>query len=224
MQIEEPFPNFAVSCRTLVNRILTFLSFSLSLQSLALSRLASSTRKPTMSASPELLTGLGAAFAIFLCSAGACAASAPAGIYAMRTTPAHGILKAFIPIVIGGVLAIYGIIVAVILSFKISDGMDAVAGYKALTSGLSVGLACLASGMGMAKFLQDYMASTPGFFAAKSSAATNGNGPPESQPLLGGNGGLIEFPIPSSWTFFCVYVFLEAIGLYGLIVALILAA
>jgi ATP synthase proteolipid subunit len=178
-----------------------------------------------MSASPELLTGLGAASAIFLCSAGACAASAPAGIYAMRTTPAHGIIKAFIPIVIGGVLAIYGIIVAVILSFKISDGMDAVTGYKALTSGLSVGLACLASGMGMAKFLQDYMSSTPGFFAAKSSAATtNGNGAPESQPLLGGNSGLfVEFPTPS-WTFFCVYVFLEAVGLYGLIVALILAA
>jgi F0F1-type ATP synthase membrane subunit c/vacuolar-type H+-ATPase subunit K len=103
--------------------------------------------------------------------------------------------------------------------------MDAVTGYKALASGLSVGLACLASGMGMAKFLQDYMTSTPGFFAAKSSAVSNGNGAPESQPLLGGVGnGLVEFPVPTSWTFFCVYVFLEAVGLYGLIVALLLAA
>jgi V-type H+-transporting ATPase proteolipid subunit len=179
-----------------------------------------------MSASPELMTGLGAALAIFLSSAGACAASAPAGIYAMRTTSAHGVIKAFIPIVIGGVLAIYGIIIAVILSYKIEDGMAAITGYKCFASGLSVGLACLASGLSMAKFLQDYMAVSGG--ASKIGGGRANVGSAESQPLLEGivtaNGGLSREFLQPSWTFFCVYTFLEAIGLYGLIVALLLAA
>jgi ATP synthase proteolipid subunit len=179
-----------------------------------------------MSASPELMTGLGAALAVFLCSAGACAASAPAGIYATRNISSHGILRAFTPIVIGGVLAVYGIIVAVILAAKIQDGMAVATGYKCFASGLSVGLACLASGLGMSKFLQDYMAAATGG-AAKAGGRVN-VGSAEGQPLLEGitntNGGLPFDLREPSWTFFCVYVFLEAVGLYGLIAALILAA
>ena len=89
--------------------------------------------------SAELLTGLGAAASIFFCSAGAAVASAPAGVFALRSTT----LRAFAPIVISGVLAIYGIIVAVILAGQLSNSktMAESDGYKQLAAGLSVGLA-----------------------------------------------------------------------------------
>lgn len=106
-----------------------------------------------MTANSELLTGLGAAFSIFLTSAGSAVASVPAGKYALQST---GIL-AFAPIIIAGVLAIYGIVVAVILAQKINHVSDSVSGYKNFTAGLSVGLACLASGIGMARFLDEYL-------------------------------------------------------------------
>lgn len=97
--------------------------------------------------SAELLTGLGAAASIFFASVGAALASAPAGVFALRSST----YRAFIPIVIAGVLAIYGIIVAVLLAsnLKNKEIMTESDGYKQLAAGLSVGLACLASGLGM---------------------------------------------------------------------------
>jgi ATP synthase proteolipid subunit len=98
--------------------------------------------------SAELLTGLGAAASIFFCSTGAAVASAPAGVFALRSST----YKAFIPIVIAGVLAIYGIIVAVILAGNLKQNGSSMTesdGYKQLAAGLSVGLGCLASGLGM---------------------------------------------------------------------------
>ena len=174
---------------------------------------------PSSIMSAELYTGLGAALALFFSGVGAAAASAPAGLYVLRATPQHG-LKSFFPIVIGGVLAVYGIIVAVILSSKIEDGMSAIVGYKALSSGLAVGLACLASGLGMARFLTD--AVTGGAINPKAVVVA-----PEGQPLLPGgiNGNAVTSSVPApSWELFLVMVYFEAIGLYGLIVALFLAA
>lgn len=101
--------------------------------------------------SAELLTGLGAAASIFFCSAGAAVASAPAGVFALRSST----IRAFIPIVISGVLAIYGIIVAVILAVNLMNNhvMTESDGYKHLAAGLAVGLACLASGFGIVSFV-----------------------------------------------------------------------
>jgi V-type H+-transporting ATPase proteolipid subunit len=85
---------------------------------------------------PQLWTGLGAALSIFLCSTGSAIASAEAGVYALRK---HG-YAAFVPIIISGVLAIYGIIISVLLVGKMeTSDLTAVDGYRNLSAGLSVG-------------------------------------------------------------------------------------
>jgi len=167
-----------------------------------------------MAPDPELMTGLGAAASIFFSSLGSALASVQGGRYAMRST---GVLS-FAPIVISGVLAIYGIIVSVLLSAKIqADGLDAAGGYKNFSAGLSVGLACLASGMGMAGFLEDSLPTTT--TTSQDVASTS----EIQEPLIRGSGGqsttMLGKPSPR---FLMCLVFLEAIGLYGLIVALIL--
>jgi V-type H+-transporting ATPase 16kDa proteolipid subunit len=159
---------------------------------------------------PELLTGLGAAAAMFLCSAGACIASVPAGIFAL-----HGecSFKSFGPIVIAGVLAIYGFIVAIILVPKLTndDAISMKDGYKALSAGIIVGLSCLASGCGMSRFIEQSMGMLP----------LNHRIAPESAPLLSTPRPL-HVKAEFSLRFFLCMVYLEAIGLYGLIVALLL--
>ena len=106
---------------------------------------------------PQLLTGLGCAASMFLCAAGSAYASSYSGVYAVRSSD----LKGFAPIVISGVLAIYGIIVSVILASKLgslsasSNIMTQGEGYRNLSAGLSVGFACLASGIGMAFFIKE---------------------------------------------------------------------
>lgn len=87
-------------------------------------------------ANPDLMTGLGAAFSIFLCSAGSVVASVQAGLFALASS--GGGIMAFCPIIIAGVLSIYGIIIAVILCGQ-TDISEA-DGYKNLCAGLSVGL------------------------------------------------------------------------------------
>lgn len=164
-------------------------------------------------ASPELMTGLGAVLALFLSSAGSAVASAQGALYSLRSSGIY----CFAPIIIAGVLAVYGIIVAVILSSKIEDGLTEAQGYKYFASGLSVGLACLCSGFSMAKFLEKYMEQQP---PQKPTAVA-----PEQEPLLGlqsSGGPNLDLP-PANWKFLNNLVFLEAIGLYGLITALILS-
>jgi len=163
-----------------------------------------------MASEPQLMTGLGAAAAMFFSALGSALASVQGGKYAMRST---GVLS-FAPIVISGVLAIYGIIVAVLLSGKM-DGAESSNGYRNFSAGLSVGLACLASGLGMAGFLEDSLTGTVTNSVADDDAIRT--------PLVRNNTNnttrMIEQP---SIRFLMCLVFLEAIGLYGLIVALFL--
>mmetsp|Transcript_40626 Transcript_40626/g.56604 ORF Transcript_40626/g.56604 Transcript_40626/m.56604 type:complete len:164 (-) Transcript_40626:141-632(-) len=161
-----------------------------------------------MTVDPELLTGLGAAIAIFLSSTGAAISSAHAGVFAIRGTS----MKDFLPIVIAGVLAIYGIIVGVILVGKFNSEITSAQGYRNLSAGLSVGLACWASGYGMSLFIKDLNE------AGKPRSRTA-----ESEPLLR-NGNSLDAPVshPPFVKLFMCLTFLEAIGLYGLIVALFL--
>lgn len=185
----------------------------------------------TAAASPDLLTALGAAMAIFLCSAGSAVASAQGGLFALHTSSSTHFFWSFAPIIIGGVLAIYGIIVAIILSGKLSSAgnestMTEQEGYKNLSSGLAVGLACLSSGFGMAKFLSSYMEKNRGTVKPSTAAADSfpQHNSSDAQPLLDQQAGLMTgeaFPV--TWKFLMVLCYLEAIGLYGLIVALILA-
>eukprot|EP00980_Cylindrotheca_fusiformis_P021868 scaffold8703_cov103-Cylindrotheca_fusiformis.AAC.4 len=158
-------------------------------------------------AEAQLWTGLGAASSIFLAASGSAIASAEAGTYVLRKQG----LMAFLPIVIAGVLAIYGIIISVILVGKIES--EDLNGYRNFSAGLSVGLACLASGLGISKFLKSVnLADT---------TSQNANPPSETQPLNGDYGILHSLPVDFVHMAL-VLVFLEAIGLYGMIVALFL--
>mmetsp|Transcript_4388 Transcript_4388/g.7667 ORF Transcript_4388/g.7667 Transcript_4388/m.7667 type:complete len:182 (-) Transcript_4388:466-1011(-) len=176
-------------------------------------------------ANPQLMTGLGAASSIFLSAAGSAWASVPSGMFALRNS---GIgIKAFFPIVISGVLAIYGTIVSAILCSKFvgDDGeaatLSAEDGYRHLSAGLAVGLACLSSGAGMAKFLTAHAIETSP--PAGNSQRGAGEANESEEPLLpfGSSRGRLDGG-GNFWTFTMVLVFLEAIGLYGLIVALVL--
>lgn len=161
-------------------------------------------------ADPNLMTGLGAAFSIFFASIGASVASVPAGSFLLRSNCGF---KSFAPIMIAGVLAIYGMIMAVILVGKMNttESLNTQDGYRYFTAGLSVGFACLASGFGLS-----------GFVGSNLEGEEQSCSPPdESQE------GLLRTrrtsaPI-ASLKFLSVCVFLEAIGLYGLIVGLIIA-
>ena len=82
-------------------------------------------------------------------------ASAHSGRFALKTHRVLG-LKCLIPIIISGVLAIYGLIVGVILVHKF-EGDEPISdsdGCRYLAGGLLVGFACLSSGVGMGLFLQ----------------------------------------------------------------------
>ena len=160
--------------------------------------------------SPHFLTGLGAALSMFLSAAGSSAASVPAGMFAQH---AFG-FKGWAPVMISGVLAIYGCIIGVIISHNLmNDDMTEAQGYRNFAAGLSVGLTCLASGLGMAKYIHVY---TMQQLARPSSA--NGN------ELQEGLISTIAKPINATWKFLAGLVFIEAIGLYGLIVALLMSS
>lgn len=158
-------------------------------------------------ANPDLMTALGAALSIFLTAAGSVVASIQAGLFALRSG-GRGFWS-FAPIIISGVLAIYGIIIAVLLSKK--EVKTEQEGYQNFAAGLSVGLACLMSGIGMAKFIEKHMENPP-------RSTRNG----QVEPLISSNGDAVVVMDPPTVGFMFVLVFLEAIGLYGLIVALIL--
>jgi len=164
-----------------------------------------------MALDPALMTCLGVAASIFFSALGSALASVQGGRYAMRST---GVIS-FAPIMSSGVLAIYGIIVSVLLSEKIQvDTLDAAGGYRNFSAGLSVGLASLASGMGLAGFFEDSLPATTLQVADSTSEI--------QEPLIRGSGdqrSVVEKPSPR---FLMCMIFLEAIGLYGLIVALVL--
>jgi ATP synthase proteolipid subunit len=174
-------------------------------------------------ADPQLLTAMGAVCAIFFSCAGAASASSLAGIYVIHTKG----WRSMVPIVIAGVLGIYGTIIAVILAGKLQQGdaLTTAHGYHNLGAGLAVGLTCLASGQGMSSFLAMCVYGQFGTGGTKIGGAGDfGYG--ESEALLLEPGTphrrLME-PAPVTMKFMMVLTFLEALGLYGLIAGLLLA-
>ncbi|KAL7569522.1 hypothetical protein ACA910_013896 [Epithemia clementina (nom. ined.)] len=176
-----------------------------------------------------LYIGLGAALAVGLSSAGTALAAPSAAHFSMQHHGHEHFMVAWAPMVISGVLSLYGLIVGVILAFAAVNSNSETSisqerGYRSLAAGLTVGLACLASGAGMGAFLhrfrtQDYHNASTGEQPARA----------EQQPLISNtttnnNNSNSKKEIIPATPFLMNLVFMEAIGLYGLIIALFLSS
>ena len=89
-------------------------------------------------ASALVLANLGAAFGT---------AKSGVGICAMGVLKPDKIIKSVIPVIMAGILGIYGLIVAVILGQKIGSDYTFKKGYSHLASGLCCGLSSLGAGI-----------------------------------------------------------------------------
>ena len=69
------------------------------------------------------------------------------GISNMGVVQPEKIFKALIPIIMAGILGIYGLIVSVLLTSKTKEASTSLQGFKFLASGLCCGLSALASGL-----------------------------------------------------------------------------
>jgi V-type H+-transporting ATPase 16kDa proteolipid subunit len=115
------------------------------------------------------------------------------GISSMGVIKPELIMKSLIPVVMAGVLGIYGLIVSVILIQKISNkDYTYYDGYKHLASGLSCGLSALVAGFAI---------------GAVGDAGVRANAQQDKIFV-----GMI-----------LILIFAEALGLYGLIISLILS-
>lgn len=167
---------------------------------------------------PELLTGLGIAFAMFFSTIGASKATAHAGMFVLRSKD----YKSFGPIIIAGVLALYGLIISGILALKLTKNGTTTSlsekdGYVNLAAGLAVGLSCLASGLGMSKFIEQSLLGS----VSNTTAVTTGSMEQALLPQATRNNTAAI--APEFTVRYCfVMIYLEAIGLYGLIIALFL--
>lgn len=102
------------------------------------------------------------------------------------------VMRSIIPVIMAGVIGIYGLIVAVIITTNVSDtGYTEYQGFAHLGAGLSVGLSGLAAGMAIG---------IVGDAGVRATAQ-------QSKLFVG---------------MILILIFAEALGLYGLIVALIL--
>ena len=69
------------------------------------------------------------------------------GICSMAVLRPELVFKSIIPVVMAGILGIYGLIVGMILNGNINSTMGFVGGYKILGAGLCCGLSSLAAGL-----------------------------------------------------------------------------
>ncbi|KAI8984454.1 V-ATPase proteolipid subunit C-like domain-containing protein [Mycotypha africana] len=105
------------------------------------------------------------------------------------------VMKSLIPVVMSGIIAVYGLVVAVLLAGQLSPttGYSLYSGFIALAAGLSVGMGGLAAG---------YAIGIVGDYCVRGYVR-------ESRLFV---------------TMVLILIFAEVLGLYGLIVALILNA
>merc|ERR1712070_748522 len=142
---------------------------------------------------------IGCASALVFACLGAAYGTAKSGVgvAAMGVMHHEMIMKSIIPIIMAGVLGIYGLIVAVLLGSGISGnkayGYALYSGYSALAAGLCCGMAGLAAGIAIG--------------------------------IVGDTGVRANARQPKLFVgVILILIFAEALGLYGLIVALILSA
>ncbi|CAE8688767.1 unnamed protein product [Polarella glacialis] len=139
---------------------------------------------------------MGVSSAIVFANMGAAYGTAKSGvgIGSMGVMRPDMVMRSIIPVVMAGVLGIYGLITAVIITGKIhAPTYSAYAGYAHLAAGLTVGLSSLAAGMAI---------------GVVGDAGVRANA---QQPKL--FVGMI-----------LILIFAEALGLYGLIVGLVVAS
>ena len=151
-----------------------------------------------MSYSPAGIYGfIGVASAISLANLGAAYGTAKAGvgICTMGVLKPEKIIKAIIPVIMAGILGIYGLIVAVILVQKVNghDEYDYAKGFAHLSSGLCCGISSWAAGIAIG-------------IAGDAGARALGQ---QDKVFVG---------------MMLILIFSEALGLYGLIVSLVLAS
>ena len=103
------------------------------------------------------------------------------------------ILRSVVPVIMAGILGVYGLIIAVILSQKINaNDYDYYNGYKHLASGLCCGLSSLAAGLAIG-------------ICGDAGVRANAH---QEKIFVG---------------MLLMLIFAEALGLYGLIISIILA-
>jgi len=137
--------------------------------------------------SAMVFTSLGAAYGT---------AKSGTGIAAMSVMRPELIMKSIIPVVMAGIIAIYGLVVSALISGKLkrpSEGYELFHGFIHLGAGLSVGLSGLAAG-----------------FAIGIVGDSGVRGTAQQPRLFVG--------------MILILIFAEVLGLYGLIVALLMAA
>ena len=183
-----------------------------------------------------LLIGLGAALAMGLSGAGTAWAAPSAALFAMRHHRHQAWYVAWAPMVISGVLSLYGLIIGVLMAIhtlQISDDpqddnyIPKDTGYRLFAAGFVVGVPCLVSGAGMAAFLRRFDAETVPVAFSSPLPTCSAMVPPmcEEQPLLSVPNGSADTAcqqVIPAWAFIMNLAFMEAIGLYGLILALFL--
>merc|ERR1711934_797316 len=155
-------------------------------------------RQELCPASAPFFGFMGCAAALVFACLGAAYGTAKSGVGVTNMVVLHSemIMKSIIPIIMAGVLGIYGLIVAVLLGANITNkayGYASYSGYAALAAGLCCGMAGLSAGIAI---------------GIVGDAGVRANA---RQPKL--FVGVI-----------LILIFAEALGLYGLIVALILSS
>ena len=145
---------------------------------------------------PEYFFGyMGIAFALIFANIGAAYGTAKSGvgICSMGVLKPDLIIKSVIPVIMAGILGIYGLIVAVILNGKIGSTYSRKQGYNHFCSGLCCGFSSLGAGIAIG---------------------------------IGGDAGVRALGQQDRIFvgMMLILIFAEALGLYGLIVALIMAA
>eukprot|EP00546_Thalassionema_frauenfeldii_P013499 CAMPEP_0178913532 /NCGR_PEP_ID=MMETSP0786-20121207/10896_1 /TAXON_ID=186022 /ORGANISM="Thalassionema frauenfeldii, Strain CCMP 1798" /LENGTH=205 /DNA_ID=CAMNT_0020586287 /DNA_START=45 /DNA_END=662 /DNA_ORIENTATION=+ len=150
------------------------------------------------------------------------------GVCSMGVNYSKGVIKNIVPIVMAGVLGIYGLIVAVIITQSIStpssDGSTSYSvfnGWSHLAAGLCCGLSCLAAG-GTIGVIGDSGVRNFGLKATcgkrfwdGESEGMEGDAAQEAKSVEDANRLYVGLLI--------MLIFSEALALYGLIVALILS-
>ena len=137
----------------------------------------------------------GVVFAVVFANMGAAYGTAKAaiGIGSIAVTRPQLVYKSLVPVVMAGILGIYGLIVSVVLMAKVTeDNSNPYKMFKVMTSGLCVGMSCVAAG---------YAIGVVGDAGVRSNAM--------NQNMFVG--------------MILMMIFAEAIALYGLIIAIILS-
>lgn len=137
---------------------------------------------------------MGIAAALVFCNLGASYGTAKAGvgIASLSVIQPARVFRGLIPIVMAGILGIYGVIVAIVVISKVKSVQEKPEdGYKYFSAGLTCGLSALAAGLAIG---------VAGDAGVRAYAQTEG--------IFVG--------------MILILIFAEAIGLYGLIIAIIM--